>query len=244
MGNNAINHTALVKEENGKYVYRIETKSLELMGLKGEVTNVFVYRDHKAKVREEAAKEAVTNGEYNQAFTVTCPNQESQVWVAVWVSAMDELAGGGPGSGEQDAYLAFAWDQSKALEGEQTPKQVEAPATNAIKVMVNGKEVTSDVAPFIENDRTLVPVRMISEALGVEVKWDNDRRQVQIQSGDVQATLTIGEAKIVKNGEDIVIDQPAQIKDSRTFVPIRAIAELLDAKVDWNGEARAVEITK
>lgn len=166
------------------------------------------------------------------------------MWVAVWVSAMDELAGGGPGSGEQDAYLAFDWDQAKALEEEQTPKQEKTLAADAIKVMVNGKEVTSDVAPFIENDRTLVPVRMISEALGVEVKWDNERRQVQIQSGDVQATLTIGEAKIVKNGKDIAIDQPAKIKDSRTFVPIRAIAELFDAKVDWNGEARAVEITQ
>ena len=39
-----------------------------------------------------------------------------------------------------------------------------------------------DVAPFITNGRTLVPVRAISEALGATVGWNNDTRTVTIKS--------------------------------------------------------------
>ena len=88
----------------------------------------------------------------------------------------------------------------------------------------------------------MVPLRFISEALGEKVDWNGDTKTVII--GDNKATLKIGSNEINAAGKTITIDSPAVIKNSRTFVPLRAISEILGAKVEWNGETRTVSITK
>ncbi|MDD2553215.1 MAG: NPCBM/NEW2 domain-containing protein [Desulfotomaculaceae bacterium] len=57
---------------------------------------------------------------------------------------------------------------------------VGAYADNGIRIFVNGQQVTSDVQPFIQDGRTMVPLRVISEALGAEVAWDQDTQTVTI----------------------------------------------------------------
>jgi len=52
--------------------------------------------------------------------------------------------------------------------------------TESIKIMVNGRLVQTDQQPLLIGNRTMVPVRFISEALGVEVGWDQKRRTVLI----------------------------------------------------------------
>lgn len=49
-------------------------------------------------------------------------------------------------------------------------------------IYVNGNRVTMDVAPLIVNNRTLVPVRFVSEAFGADVDWDGSTRTVHINS--------------------------------------------------------------
>jgi len=100
----------------------------------------------------------------------------------------------------------------------------------------NGLSYTSDVAPYISDDgRTMVPIRLVAEALGAQVDWD-------------AATRT---AIISENGTTlrIVVDQPlpdnmgtAVIRGSRTFVPIRYISESLGATVNWDPDTMTVEI--
>ena len=46
------------------------------------------------------------------------------------------------------------------------------------------------------------------------------------------------------NGEEVTLDQPAVILNDRTMTPARFVAEALGAKVDWDGLARKVTITK
>ena len=53
-------------------------------------------------------------------------------------------------------------------------------ANTPIKMLVNGQEIKSDVAPLMQNDRVMVPVRFISEALGCEVIWDKENQSVVI----------------------------------------------------------------
>lgn len=53
-------------------------------------------------------------------------------------------------------------------------------ASNPVKLIVNGQEVTCDVNPQIVNGRTMVPVRWVAEALGAEVKWDGQNNVVNI----------------------------------------------------------------
>lgn len=44
---------------------------------------------------------------------------------------------------------------------------------NEKKYYVNGEERMFDVEAQVENERTLVPLRALAEALGKEVQWDN-----------------------------------------------------------------------
>ena len=54
--------------------------------------------------------------------------------------------------------------------------------------------------------------------------------------------FTIDSTTAVKNGRNFTIDVPAQIIGERTYLPLRAVAEAMDAEVDWNGEINSVEI--
>ncbi len=53
-------------------------------------------------------------------------------------------------------------------------------ANNQVKIVVNGQEIDSDVAPQIIKDRTMVPVRWVAEALGADVRWEPQSRTVYI----------------------------------------------------------------
>ena len=98
--------------------------------------------------------------------------------------------------------------------------------------------------PVIVNDRTLVPLRAIFEAMGAEVKWDNDTRTVTATRGDTTISLAIGSDQLVVNGEAVTIDVPAQIINDRTMIPVRAVAESFGCNVNWNQKAKRVAITE
>ena len=111
-------------------------------------------------------------------------------------------------------------------------------SANATDVVVDGVKVEFNSSmgyPFIENGRTLVPLRASMEALGAEVTWDSEQRCAIVKKGPATVVCYIDEACIYRNGTKIPNDAAAQIKDSRTYLPIRAVAEALDATVGWDG---------
>ncbi len=117
---------------------------------------------------------------------------------------------------------------------------------NNIKIEINGRKVKSDVLPFIDaNGRTQVPVRLLAEQLGCEVFWEEDGQKdtVSIKKGDVIIRLKIGEKNARVNGKLNQLDTAAFIKESRTFVPVRFVSEVLNAKVDWVSKNNMVKIT-
>lgn len=242
MGNPSLRPTAEVVEKDGKFVYKIYAKKMEFMNMEGELTNLFIYEGDKDSSRAETKKSPLS-GEYNKVheFVRTTP-KEDKILVAVWVDAMDAIAGGGQGSGEQKAYLIFDWSNAKATEITDSKSDNKSNAPSEIKIMVSGKEIKPETPAYIENGRTMVPLRFISEALGEKVDWNAETKSVII--GDNKAVLAIGSKEIDANGKKITIDSPAVIKNSRTFVPLRAISEILGAKVDWDGTTKTVSITK
>ena len=242
MGNPSLRPTAEVVEKDGKFVYKIYAKKMEFMNMEGELTNLFIYEGDKDSSRAET-KQSPLSGEYNKVheFVRTNP-KEDKILVAVWVDAMDAIAGGGQGSGEQKAYLVFDWANAKAKEITDSKSDNKSNAPSEIKIMVSGKEIKPETPAYIENGRTMVPLRFISEALGEKVDWNAETKSVII--GDNKAVLAIGSKEIDANGKKITIDSPAVIKNSRPFVPLRAISEILGAKVDWDGTTKTVSITK
>lgn len=109
-------------------------------------------------------------------------------------------------------------------------------------IIVNGHIVYSDVEPYIKNSRTYVPIRFIAEELGYDVKWNAKERKVTMNDGETNVELKIGSDKMKVNDRVVQLDAPAEIKDGRTFVPLRAIAEAFGEKVDFSNDYRAVYI--
>lgn len=107
-------------------------------------------------------------------------------------------------------------------------------------IIVNDHIVFSDVAPYIKNSRTYVPIRFIAEELGFDVKWDAKTKKVSMSDGKSTVELTIGSKTMLVNGKKVKLDAPAEIKDQRTFVPLRAIAEAFGKKVEYSNDYRAV----
>ena len=115
-------------------------------------------------------------------------------------------------------------------------------AADDIKVLLNEKPIEFDVAPVIANDRTLVPVRAIFEALGAMVEWDEDTRTVISAKGDNICILQIDNDMMFVNGESKQLDVAATIINDRTLIPLRAVSEAYNCTVDWDGDTRTVTI--
>ena len=121
---------------------------------------------------------------------------------------------------------------------------VPAHAADDITVYVDGVKLSFDQPPVIQNDRTLVPMRAIFEALGAEVEWVPEEKRVNAFWGKDSLDLWIGKKEMKTGGGlTITLDVPAQIINSRTMVPLRAVSEAMDAVVDWSPMDRAVYIS-
>lgn len=99
-----------------------------------------------------------------------------------------------------------------------------------------------DTPPVIKQGRTLIPVRAITEGLGANVTWNGEERKVTVSKGDIEIIFQLEDGKVFVDGEEKVIDVPAQIMNNRTIVPLRFIAEELGLKVDYDGDTGTIEI--
>ena len=108
---------------------------------------------------------------------------------------------------------------------------------------VNGRPVDMDVAPYITSKgRTMVPIRFISETFGADVKWIADKKEIQINRFDNRVKLWVGRPEMDVNDLIKAIPSPPEIKDGRTMVPFRAIAEAFGADVQWIAETKTVRM--
>lgn len=118
-----------------------------------------------------------------------------------------------------------------------------APA--GFSVSIDGQKVhfNDDMGhPFLSpTQRTMMPIRIISENMGYKVEWNEKTREVTIEDGQTKATLTIGKSTATINGKSIpidlqgdkIVDTKAQIVKGRTYVPIRFVAEAFGAEIEY-----------
>lgn len=111
-----------------------------------------------------------------------------------------------------------------------------------IRTYLDGRELTFDVAPRLENNRTLAPVRGILTPLGATIGWDEVSRTVTAKLNSTTVELQIDSDQAKVNGQVVALDAPARIFDGRTLVPLRFLAESFGFRVHWDGEARTIAI--
>lgn len=118
-------------------------------------------------------------------------------------------------------------------------------AAAQIRLVIDGKDVTSSALPVIENDRTLVPIRIIAEQLGAKVTWNEKDRTVLINKDSISILLRIDSHLIEyqNNGKIYSLsDVPPKIINDRTFVPLRLVSNALGIGTEWAGANRVVYV--
>lgn len=120
------------------------------------------------------------------------------------------------------------------------------------QITVNTKEIplNNNVGmPFVEYDRTFVPIRVVSENLGYKVDWNQDKKLVTI-NGNKKVELVVGETSAKVQGKKVAIDSTGKVasvlKNNRTYVPLRFVSEQMGAKVDYKQTPKLhiINITK
>ena len=104
-------------------------------------------------------------------------------------------------------------------------------------VNVDNEAVIYDTAPVIRNDRTLVPIRIVTETLGGKVDWNGVTKEVTLHIDGKEIKMTVGKTLEKYGVAPVIID-------GRTFVPVRFVADELGATVAWDNATMTVTITK
>lgn len=103
---------------------------------------------------------------------------------------------------------------------------------NSNSYSVNGITYTADTQPVVQDSRTFVPYRLLAEALGGSVTYDNSTQTITTVDGGTSIIMTIGSTNYTVNGTPATMDvAPFINSDNRTMVPLRFLAEALGCKV-------------
>ncbi len=105
---------------------------------------------------------------------------------------------------------------------------------------------TSDAYELTEgiyqDNRTLVPVRFVSEKLGAEVTWNKENKRIEIKKEDTEISLVLGSKVATVNQENLELDTASFSNFGITYVPARFVSQSLGANVSWNKQANQVKI--
>lgn len=111
------------------------------------------------------------------------------------------------------------------------------------KIIVDGKDITNIAEAVNKNDRVMVPIRFVSEALNKEVNYIDYSKEVVVSDIDGKMTLQVGSRLIeLPDKTYILSDVPAELINDRTYVPVRVIAESFNMNVSYDFKSNTVNI--
>ena len=117
-----------------------------------------------------------------------------------------------------------------------------AEASPVVLVDNNLLKYDPDAPVIVDNNRMLAPLRSIFEALGANVRWDENTQTVTATKDNIEIKIIIG-GLAYKDNQPVKLDVPAKILNNHTMVSIRFVSEALGAKVDWYEEYQTVLIS-
>jgi N-acetylmuramoyl-L-alanine amidase len=115
------------------------------------------------------------------------------------------------------------------------------------KLVVDNREIQSAMPPIVFNDRALVPVREVCEAVGATVSYEPNTQTIDISRADIAIKMNINQNTAYVNGKaeripDNVVPKliAKQGGESKTMIPVRYIGETIGAKVDFDENAKTI----
>lgn len=96
--------------------------------------------------------------------------------------------------------------------------------------------------PFIDNGRTMVPLRAVFEVLNCDVKWEENSKSAIVEYGTAKITIPANSTTAFINGKANTLDVPAKIVNDRIMIPLRFVSEAIDKTVIWDDAEKTVLI--
>lgn len=111
-----------------------------------------------------------------------------------------------------------------------------------ITVNCNDKEIAFDEPPMLLRNRTMVPVRALANAIGIEdenISYEEGTEKIVLKNGDSEIVMYVDSQYAYLNGELKVFDAPAVENNGRAYIPARAISEFFGKSVDYTDLAES-----
>lgn len=110
---------------------------------------------------------------------------------------------------------------------------------NSVNILINGTYVKEDLSET-KNSRTYVPLRLVSENLGFDVSYKSENEEVQISKEGLDLILYLNKDQGLLNGKALKLSEAPYLKEGRTMVPLRFLAENLGLDIAWNQKSQTV----
>lgn len=118
------------------------------------------------------------------------------------------------------------------------------PAGDTIQVKLENETISFDVPPMLMENRTMVPLRKVMEALGYEVSWDEEKQLVTATKDGAYVKVDVGAARVSLGNDAVQLPLTVQMVQDRTMVPLRFIAAAAGYDVLWDSDSNTVYIEK
>lgn len=144
-------------------------------------------------------------------------------------------------------YTSMGKSFAQAIWGDY--REVAARAADVpISVVVAGKELQTANKPVLKNNKTYVPMRDITDAMGAKLDWNNKTQTATVTLGDRVVSFTIGAKTMVINGKSVAVETPAYLqkvgKENKTYLPLAALSDGLGFQVVYRGTLKTAFINK
>ncbi|MCM3257909.1 copper amine oxidase N-terminal domain-containing protein [Paenibacillus lautus] len=111
---------------------------------------------------------------------------------------------------------------------------------NVIPTQASGNEVIEH--GILKNNRVLIPIRAISQNMGIDVKWNQSQKTAQLTKGETVITLAVQFKRALVNQDRVDFDAPVELIQNTTYVPLRFVSQTMGADVKWDQKTKEVTV--
>lgn len=115
---------------------------------------------------------------------------------------------------------------------------------NMIAVYLDGTVLLMDTLPQVREERTMVPIRAVAEALGADVAWNGESNQVILTRAGETVVMALGSTIAMVDGKPEKMDVAPYADQNRTYIPVRYVSEFFGQTVSWDQDSRRVDISE
>lgn len=188
------------------------------------------------------ATEATTDDTFNPA-DITAENITENITESISDEFSDDITIENPDE-SLDAENTDNPENTENTENAENTDNTVRLIIDSTEATVRGEALSMDVAPYAVSGTTMLPLRFIAQdILEATVEWDAATGLVRVKKDDTAITIDLAYGKVYSDGEPYIMATPPAVKDSRTFVPLRLITELMSCTVQYDPQDHSINIT-